>query len=179
MKRLLLITFSLLAFVVCHAQTNRTDTIREMPAAIRTGQLLEQYVKTHSVSEMDGDTVDLVNIYSTIGYGFNDKYLGIVTQHFLVTMQDIEFEDSTAGAYKTMVYIPIKAGIYELTKFDEKEMERKLGYKFVLNGENNFFVRMDRFAVKAEYDYGKKHVTFHCLTYPKRYTFDFGKDKTQ
>ncbi len=175
MKKLILLIFVVMFSVSNNAQNVVTDTIKEMPIADRTGQLLSQYIDTHTMSEMDGDTVTLVNVYNTIGYSFNDKYLGIVTQTFIVPLQDIVFEDSSVAEYKEMFYIPMKPGIYELTKFDQQTAEKKLGYKFVLNGNNNFFVRKDRFVVRAEYDYGKKKVTFHCLTYPKRYVLDFSK----
>lgn len=147
-----------------------------MPIVDRTGQLFSQYISTHTMSEMDGDTVTLVNVYGTIGYSFLDQYIGIVTQTFIVPLQDVVYEDTVPVEYKPMFYIPIKPGIYELTKYDEKEIEKKLGYKFVLNGTNDFFVRKDRFIVHAEYYYGKKKVTFHCLTYPKRYVLNFDKN---
>ena len=87
-----------------NAQNVVTDTIKEMPIADRKGQLLSQYIDTHTMSEMDGDTVTLVNVYNTIGYSFNDKYLGIVTQTFIVPLQDIIFEDSSVAEYKEMFY---------------------------------------------------------------------------
>lgn len=173
MKKIFYLMFLLVMSINCMGQKVTTDTIIDMPMIDRTGQLFSQYIETHTMSEMYSDTLTLVNVYNTIGYSFNDRYIGVATQTFIIPLQDIVYEDTTLVDYKPMFYIPIKPGIYELTKYDEQEAEKKLGYKFVLNGDNSFFVRKDRFIVHAEYYYGKKRVTFHCLTYPTRYVLKF------
>lgn len=167
----------LLSFFCCahaFAQQKITEFIQSPDG---TAQRMEQYIKTHDVDEMNGDTVTLWNIYGAEGYSFVDDYLGVISRNFYVVAQDVEYRNSETSTYSTLLYVPIKPARYELTNMDEKEIEKKLGYKFALNGDNWAFWRKDKFTVKAEYIWiaGKKikKVTFHCISYPKYYDLEF------
>lgn len=142
-----------------------------------TAQRMEQYIETHDVDEMNGDTVTLWNPYFAVGYSFVDDYLGVISRNFYVAAQDVEYKNSEISTYDQMLYIPTKPMRYELSSMDEKEIEKKLGYKFALNGDNWYFWRKDTFTVKAEYIWivGEKikKVTFHCISYPKYYDLEF------
>lgn len=146
-------------------------------------QTFENYILTHTVEEMDGDTVTLANVYSSMGVTVFDKLLGPVPAYrFFLTIQDFSFVDTTYTQQATgLLYVPVAPatkGKYELTEQSVSAIEKKLNGKFDLNGDNFVFRRNDKFVVKAKLDaFGKKVVTFHCISYPRYYILDVGKDE--
>lgn len=157
------------------------EYIKAMPVVPKKGfQTFEQYIKTHEVSDMDGDTVTLANIYGTIGYAVMDRYLGRIDRDFFLMMQDAVYEDDKNVDYKKMFYVPISPSKYELTEINTNVIKKKkLKEDFIFTQNNSFFFRNDKFVVKAEWYYGRKRVTFHCLTYPKHYILAIGEDKEE
>lgn len=156
------------------------EYIKAMPVVLKKGfQTFELYIKTHEVSDMDGDTVTLANIYGTIGYAVMDRYLGRIDRDFFLMMQDAVYEDDKNVDYKKMFYVPISPSKYELTEINTNVIKKKLKEDFIFTQNNSFFFRNDKFVVKAEWYYGRKRVKFHCLTYPKHYILAIGEDKEE
>lgn len=183
MKRLLFALFLSANILPSLAQ----EVITDFPIIPdKSVQIFEDYIQTHFVKEMDGDTVTLANVYSSMGVTVFDKLLGPVPAYrFIVTPQDIIYNDTTYSKADMMIYVPVAPaakGKYELTEQNVSAIEKKLNGKFDLNGDNFIFRRNDKFVVKARLDaYGNKVVTFHCISYPKFYILNVGKeeDKTQ
>lgn len=138
----------------------------------RAKQTIEQYIETHSVSEMDGDTITLANIYGLIGYSYTDKYLGVLSGNFISVGQDFEYLDTTIESKKQLLYI-LNSGEYQEIPKNKEAIKKKLNSEFVLNGDDSFFYRNDTFVVKADYYLGKKDVKLHCISYAKKYKIDF------
>lgn len=179
MKRLLLALFLCVATLL---PSSAQEVITGFPVIPdKSVQMFEDYIQTHSVEEMNGDTVTLSNVYSSMGVTVFDKLLGPVPAYrFIVTPQDIIYNDTTYSKADMMIYVPVAPAVkgkYELTEQSVSAIEKKLNGKFDLNGDNFIFRRNDKFVVKAMSDvYGKKVVTFHCISYPKYYILDIGKD---
>lgn len=164
-------------FFFCAYFANAQEKITSMPAIPEKGiQTMWKYIESHSVSEMDNDTVTLANVYGVVGYSFMDKYIGVMTRSFFVLAQDVVFEDSVIKDKKEILYVPVSPNKYEQTPAKVETIKNKIKADFVLNGQNFFFFRKDKFTVKAEWYYGKKKVTFHCLTYRPYYILDIHSD---
>lgn len=70
-------------FFFCAYFANAQEKITSMPAIPEKGiQTMWKYIESHSVSEMDNDTVTLANVYGVVGYSFMDKYIGVMTRSF-------------------------------------------------------------------------------------------------
>ena len=95
------------------------EYIKAMPVVPKKGfQTFGQYIETHDVSEMDGDTVTLANVYGTIGYAMMDRYVGRIDRSFFLMMQDAIYEDDKNVDSKKMLYVPISPSKYELTEIN-------------------------------------------------------------
>ena len=143
-----------------------------------TKQTIKQYISTHTIDEMDKDTIVLSNVYSLIGYNYVDKYLGELTEHFIMVGQDYQYTDLELQGNEKLLYVLIENG-YEQTPIDKEAIKKKKKIKgyFGLNDDNSYFYRNDTFIVKANNNNGKKNVFLHCISYPQKYILDFDSDK--
>ena len=162
----------------CIAATARQKITSLSPIPDTNKQTIKQYISTHSVEEMNKDTVVLSNIYSLIGYSYVDKYLGELTGSFIVVGQDYQYKDLKLQSNDKLLYLLTENG-YEQTPVDNNIIKEKIRADFTLNDNNSYFYRNDTFAVKAMNVDGKKNVILHCISYPQKYILDFDSDKKE
>lgn len=166
--------FSELLF--CMATNAQQKITNLSPIPDTNKQTIKQYISTHSVEEMNKDTVILSNIYSLIGYNYVDKYLGESTGNFIVVGQDYQYKDLELQNNGKLLYVLTENG-YEQTPVDKEIIKKKIRGYFALNDDNSYFYRNDTFIVKANNINGKKNVILHCISYPQKYILDFDTDK--
>lgn len=148
------------------------------PVPDMTKQTIEQYVSTHSIDEMDKDTIVLANVYSLVGYNYVDEYLGELTGNFIAVGQDYQYVDSKRQSYKNLLYVLTEKG-YEQTPIEKEAIKKKIRGYFAFNDDNSYFFRNDTFVVKANKIDGKEKVFLHCISYPQKYILDFDSDKNK
>ena len=165
----------LLFCIVANAQQKITS-LSPIPDA--TKQTINQYISTHSIDEMNKDTVVLSNIYSLIGYSYVDKYLGELTGSFIVVGQDYQYKDLKLQDNGKLLYLLTENG-YEQTPFDEKIIKEKLRADFTLNDDNSYFYINDTFVVRAIDINERKYIFLHCISYPQKYILNFDSDKKE
>lgn len=128
MKKDLLVAVIIMLALPSKAQ----EYIKAMPVVPKKGfQTFGQYIETHDVSEMDGDTVTLANVYGTIGYAVMDRYVGRIDRSFFLMMQDAIYEDDKNVDSKKMLYVPISPSKYELTEINTNVIKKKLKEDFI------------------------------------------------
>ena len=168
--------FSELLFCIAANAQQKIISLSPIPDA--TKQTIEQYISTHAIEEMNKDTVVLSNVYSLIGYDYEDKYLGELTGSFIVVGQDYQYKDLKLQSNEKLLYVLTENG-YEQTPVDKEIIKKKIRGYFALNNDNSYFYRNDTFAVKAMNVDGKKDVILHCISYPQKYILDFDSDKKE
>ena len=168
--------FSELLFCMAINAQQKITSLSPIPDTNK--QTIKQYISTHSVEEMNKDTVILSNIYSLIGYNYVDKYLGESTGNFMVVGQDYQYKDLELKNNEKLLYVLTENG-YEQTPVDKEIIKKKVRGYFTLNDNNSYFYRNDTFAVKAMNVDGKKNVILHCISYPQKYILDFDSDKKE
>lgn len=166
--------FGELLFCIAANAQQKITNLSPIPDA--TKQTIEQYISTHSIDEMNKDTVVLSNIYSLIGYSCVDKYLGETTGSFIVVGQDYQYKDLKLQSNEKLLYVLTENG-YEQTPVDKEIIKKKIRGYFALNDDNSYFYRNDTFVVKAINIDGKKNIFLHCISYPRKYILDFDSDK--
>ena len=158
--------------------SNAQEKITSLPAIPEKGrQTFQQYIESHTVSEMNKDTVIIANVYATIGYSYWDNLFGTMSRSFYVVKQDLVYEGSELKKSNEILYVPVAPAKYERTPAKIDIIKKKIKTNFELNNNNDYFFRNDKFAVEAEMFLGEKKVTFHCLTYPQYYVLDFSQNK--
>lgn len=166
--------FGELLFCIAANAQKKITSLSPIPDA--TKQTIEQYISTHSIEEMNKDTVVLSNVYSLIGYDYEDKYLGELTGSFIVVGQDYQYEDLKLQCNGKLLYILTENG-YEQTPFNEKIIKEKIRADFTLNDDNSYFYRNDTFVIRAISINERMHIYLHCISYPQKYILDFDSDK--
>lgn len=168
--------FSSLLFCIAANAQQKITSLPLVPDI--TKQTIKQYISTHTIDEMDKDTIVLSNVYSLIGYSYVDKYLGELTEHFIMVGQDYQYTDLELQGNEKLLYVLTENG-YEQTPIDKEAIKKKKKIKgyFGLNDDNSYFYRNDTFIVKANNNNGKKNVFLHCISYPQKYILDFDSDK--
>lgn len=149
-----------------------------LPIPDATKQTIKQYISTHSIDEMNKDTVVLSNIYSLIGYTYVDKYFGESTGSFIVVGQDYQYKDLELQNNEKLLYVLTENG-YEQTPVDKETIKKKIRGYFALNDDNSNFYRNDTFVVRAINIDGKKKIFLHCISYPQKYILDLDSDKKE
>lgn len=109
--------FSELLFCIAANAQQKIISLSPIPDA--TKQTIEQYISTHSIEEMNKDTVVLSNVYSLIGYDYEDKYLGELTGSFIVVWQDYQYKDLKLQSNEKLLYVLTENG-YEQTPVDKE-----------------------------------------------------------
>ena len=167
--------FSGLLFCIAANAQQKINSLPPVPDI--TKQTIEQYISTHTIGEIDKDTIVLSNVYGLIGYNYVDKYLGEQTGHFIIVGQDYKYTDLELQGNAKLLYVLTENG-YEQTPIDKEAIEKKIRGCFVgLNDDNSYFYRNDTFIVKANNNNGKKNVFLHCISYPQKYILNFDTDK--
>ena len=114
--------FSELLFCIGANAQQKITSLSPIPDA--TKQTIEQYISTHSIEEMNKDTVVLSNVYSLIGYDYEDKYLGELTGSFIVVGQDYQYKDLKLQSNEKLLYVLTENG-YEQTPVDKEIIKKK------------------------------------------------------
>lgn len=166
--------FGEILFCIAVNAQQKITSLSPIPDA--TKQTIKQYISTHSIEEMNKDTVVLSNIYSLIGYSYVDKYLGELTGSFIIVGQDYQYEDLKLQCNGKLLYVLTENG-YEQTPIDKETIKKKIKGYYILNDDNSYFYRNDTFIVKANNNNGKKNIFLHCISYPQKYILDFDSDK--
>ena len=107
--------FSELLFCIAANAQQKITSLSPIPDA--TKQTIEQYISTHSIEEMNKDTVVLSNVYSLIGYDYEDKYLGELTGSFIVVGQDYQYKDLKLQSNEKLLYVLTENG-YEQEEWE-------------------------------------------------------------
>ena len=168
--------FSELLFCIAANAQQKITSLSPIPDA--TKQTIKQYISTHSVEEMNKDTVVLSNIYSLIGYSYVDKYLGELTGSFIVVGQDYQYKDLKLQSNDKILYLLTENG-YEQTPVDNNIIKEKIRADFTLNDNNSYFYRNDTFVVRSINIDERKYIFLHCISYPQKYILDFDSDKKE
>ena len=176
MKQIRMCVLSELFF--CIAANAQQKITSFSPVPDMTKQTIEQYVSTHSIDEMDKDTIVLANVYSLVGYNYVDEYLGELTGNFIAVGQDYQYVDSKRQSYENLLYVLTEKG-YEQTPIEKEAIKKKIRGYFAFNDDNSYFFRNDTFVVKVNKIDGKEKVFLHCISYPQKYILDFDSDKNK
>lgn len=178
-KRATLLILSLFIVCIMHAQDEIVEHLCCLPDS--TAETIFSYAKEHDIDSINGTTVVLWHPYACIEAKVGDEYLGMVPVSFWVHAQDFTLKNGEAyDNGKSLLYIPVAPATYELTEVNKEIISRKLKAPFVLGQADKVsFWKKDKFKVMAhdEWILGERnmYVTYHCVTYPKRYIFEFAK----
>lgn len=146
--------FSSLLFCIAANAQQKITSLPLVPDI--TKQTIKQYISTHTIDEMDKDTIVLSNVYSLIGYSYVDKYLGELTEHFIMVGQDYQYTDLELQGNEKLLYVLTENG-YEQTPIDKEAIEKKIRGCFVgLNDDNSFFIEMTPLSLRLITIMGKR-----------------------
>lgn len=139
-----------------------------------------EYVLTHDFNKIDGDTVTLKNLYFSVPYNYyDDKLEMLVDDNAFLCLQNQTFlgKDLQDG-YSSIFYIRKKgdAKTFNLCHNDE-EIQKAVGVNHIIYGSPEFdYFYPETFVVSTKKDEdGNQLVSFHCISYPKYFFFNFKK----